>query len=199
MALRVLAATVAFLGAVAPQWALAHAGHDHAAGFSHGFAHPFGGFDHLLAMVMVGMLAAQLGGRAVVALPATFLALMAAGGALGLAGLGMPFVETGIGLSVLALGAALAFAVRAPLAAAALVVGGFAIFHGFAHGAELPDGAGGLAYAAGFLVATGLLHGAGVALGLGLARGSARFGGLAVRAAGAVSAVAGVGLLTGLV
>ncbi len=191
----------AFGGLLLPQWALAHEGpaHVHAAGFVQGFLHPLGGLDHLLAMVLVGLLAVQLGGRAIVALPAAFLALMAAGGAAGLAGLALPFVELGIAASVVALGAALAFAVRAPVAAAALVVGGFALFHGFAHGAELPAGAGASAYAAGFLLATALLHAAGVGLGVMLARLSERYGALTLRAAGAASALVGVGMLARLV
>ncbi len=199
MKIRLGAAAAAMLVVLPPQAALAHTGAGHAFGFIAGFGHPFGGFDHLLAMVLVGMLAAQMGGRAILALPAAFLALMAVGGVAGLAGFGLPSVEIGIALSVVALGAALAFAVRAPLAAAALAVGGFALFHGFAHGAELPAGAGAPAYAAGFLLATALLHAAGVAVGYALARPSGRIGGLALRAAGAASAVAGIGMLVGFV
>jgi urease accessory protein len=201
MTMRRGAAAAAIGGLLLPQWAWAHEGaaHAHASGFAHGFLHPLSGLDHLLAMVLVGLLAVQLGGRALLALPASFLALMAAGGAAGLAGLGLPHVEVAIALSVVALGAALAFAIRTPVAAAALAVGGFALFHGFAHGAELPAGAGAAGYAAGFLLATALLHGAGLALGLALGRRQGRAGGLALRASGAASAVAGLGLLVGLV
>ena len=182
-----------------PQLAFAHTGVGDVHGFSHGFAHPLGGLDHLLAMVTVGIFAWQLGGRAVWAVPATFVGLMAVGGALGISGIDVPFVELGIALSVIVLGGVVAFGVKAPLAAAMAMVGFFAIFHGHAHGAEMPADASGLAYGLGFMSATALLHVAG--LGLGMAIG--RFGELHdekfVRGAGAAVAVAGVGILAGLV
>ncbi|OLP55710.1 urease accessory protein [Rhizobium rhizosphaerae] len=181
-----------------PGAAFAHTGVGHASGFVHGFAHPVSGLDHILAMVMVGLFAARLGGRALWLLPITFVAVMALGGALGVAGVTVPFVETGIALSVLVLGAVVALNVKAPTAAAMGLVGLFAIFHGHAHGAEMPEDAGGLAYAAGFMLATALLHGAGLALGLSLGRFEGRKGALAVRSAGGLVAVAGVGLLAGV-
>lgn len=179
--------------------AQAHTGVGDTSGFAHGFMHPIGGLDHILAMVMVGVFAAQLGGRAVWLVPASFVAVMALGGALGLAGVPVPFVELGIGLSVVVLGAVVAFKLPAAVPLAMALVGFFAIFHGYAHGAEMPEDAGGLAYGAGFMLATALLHAAGV--GLGLAVGSRRdvSSEVIVRSAGAVVAVAGVGLVTGLI
>lgn len=147
---------------------------------------------------MVGAFAARLGGRALWMLPATFMLVMAAGGALGVAGVALPFVEVGIALSVLVLGAAVALNMRAPLAAAMGLVGLFALFHGHAHGAEMPDNAGGLAYGVGFLLATALLHGAGLALGLGLSQAGGRRGTIVMRSAGGLAAVAGAGLLAGV-
>ncbi|MEP9354186.1 HupE/UreJ family protein [Xanthobacter sp. KR7-65] len=198
-------ARTAGLGAVAaaltllPQVAFAHTGVGDAHGFSHGFAHPLGGLDHLLAMVTVGVFAGQLGGRATWAVPVTFVALMAAGGALGVAGVALPFVELGIALSVVVLGLCVASGVKAPLAAAMAVVGFFAVFHGHAHGTEMPADASGLAYGLGFVSATTLLHLAGIGLGLAIARMGAARGERFVRGAGAAVAVAGAGLLAGLV
>lgn len=179
--------------------AQAHTGVGDTSGFAHGFMHPIGGLDHILAMVMVGVFAAQLGGRAVWLVPASFVAVMALGGALGFAGVPVPFVELGIGLSVVVLGAVVAFRLHAAVPLAMALVGFFAVFHGYAHGAEMPEDAGGLAYGAGFMLATALLHAAGV--GLGLAVGSRRdvSSEVIVRSAGAVVAVAGVGLVTGLI
>ncbi|GJD51864.1 hypothetical protein OPKNFCMD_4623 [Methylobacterium crusticola] len=175
-----------------PQAAFAHAGHGDAAGLAQGFAHPLGGADHLLAMVAVGLLAAARGGRALWAVPLAFLGMMALGGALGAAGTALPFVEAGIGLSVVAFGLAAALGAGLPLAAAAALVGFFALFHGHAHGAEMPETASGLAYGLGFLAATALLHAAG--LGLGLLAG--RFGrGRAVPLAGAAVALSGIAVL----
>lgn len=190
----------AMLGAVAaliPATALAHTGIGEASGFAHGFAHPVSGLDHVLAMVLVGVFAWQLGGRARWLVPATFVAVMALGGALGVMGVAVPFVEIGIALSVVVLGAVVAFGVKAPVALAMAVVGLFAIFHGHAHGAEMPEDAGGLAYAAGFMIATALLHTAGLAAGLLIATAGRQTGPAMVRSAGGLAALAGVGLLTG--
>lgn len=181
---------------LAPTLALAHPGQGGAGGFVQGLAHPFTGLDHILAMALVGLFAFRLGGRARFLVPASFVAVMAAGGALGMAGFALPAVEIGIALSVIVLGAAVAFDVKAPVAAAMAAVGLFAVFHGFAHGAEMPDNAAGFAYAGGFLLATAALHGAG--LGLGALLGAARSPALA-RIAGGLAAVAGLGLLAGLV
>lgn len=146
-----------------------HAGHD-ITGIGWGLAHPFTGLDHLLAMVAVGLWAVQLRGRALWALPLTFVGAMSLGGALGMAGVAMPAVEPFLLISVLALGALIAFAVRLPLLAAMGVVALSALFHGQAHGTEMPAGANGWLTAGGFVLATTLLHTAGVVGGLGLQR-----------------------------
>lgn len=188
----IAAAALVFLGATAP--ALAHPGHGDAHGLLAGLIHPVGGLDHVLAMVAVGLFAAHLGGRALWAVPAAFVALMAFGGALAMNGAGLPFVETGIALSVVVFGLMLASGAALPVGLAAGLVGFFAIFHGQAHGAELPAGASSLAYAAGFVIATAALHGAGIGLGIGAGRlASTR----AVRFGGAAMAAAGAGLLAG--
>jgi urease accessory protein len=146
--------------------ALAHEQAGLAQGFATGFLHPLSGPDHILAMVAVGMWGAQLGLPALWVLPVTFPMMMAVGGFLGLVGIPLPGVEVGVALSALALGAMVAGAVRPPLWAAMLLVGAFAIFHGHAHGTELPPGQSGLTYSLGFVVATGGLHAAGIAIGL---------------------------------
>ena len=168
--------------------ALAHTG-DVVGGFVGGLAHPVLGPDHVAAMVAVGLWGAFLGPPAIFLLPVVFPLIMAFGGALGILGVPLPGTEIGIAISAVLLGLAVVFAVRPPTWMAAVLVGVFAIFHGHAHGAELPAGADALAYSAGFVVATGLLHLAGIALGL-LARWPA--GRLAVRGAGGLIALAGV-------
>ena len=184
---------------MAPSVAFAHTGVGDTAGFAHGFLHPLTGLDHVLAMVMVGVFAWQLGGRALWLVPATFVALMAVGGALGVAGIGVPFVEAGIALSVIVLGAIVALRIQAPVAVAMAVVGLFAIFHGHAHGSEMPESAAGLAYGLGFMLATALLHAAGVGLGFLIGWAAERKGPIVVRTAGAAAALAGVAILAGLV
>ena len=191
--MRIILLAIALLS---PTVALAHTGHGDISGFSHGFLHPLGGLDHVLAMVAVGLFAAHLGGRALWLVPLSFVVMMAAGGALGMAGVAIPYVETGIALSVVVLGAVVALGLSVPVAAAMGLAGFFAIFHGFAHGAETPAEASGLAYAAGFVAATTLLHAAGVGAGLGLARLQGAGVGLR-RAAGATAALAGAGMLAG--
>lgn len=188
----IAAAALLFLGATAP--ALAHPGHGEAHGFIHGFMHPIGGLDHVLAMVAVGLFAAHLGGRALWAVPAAFVTLMAVGGALGMNGVGLPYVETGVALSVVVFGLMLATGVALPVGFAMGLVGFFAIFHGHAHGAELPAGASGVSYAAGFMIATAALHGVGIGLGIGAGRLAST---KAMRISGAAVAAAGVGLLAG--
>ena len=165
-----------------------------AGGLEAGFLHPVLGFDHMLAMLAVGMWGAQMGGRAVWMLPVAFPMVMALGGAAGIAGLPFPAVEPGIAASVLVLGAAIALALRPPVAVSAALVGFLALFHGYAHGAELPAAADPVAYAVGFVVATGLIHAAGITLGLvvRLPRGVA-----VLRGAGAAIGVAGAVLLGG--
>lgn len=155
---------------LAPAAALAHPGHDGAGGLAHGFVHPLTGIDHVLAMIAVGVLAAQYGGRALWLVPMSFLVAMAAAGAIGMAGIPVQIVEAGIGLSVVVLGLMIAFQIRPPTLVAMVVVGFFALFHGYAHGSEMPGGLAGLSFAAGFLGATALLLGAGVGLGLLLQR-----------------------------
>ena len=137
---------VAFL-LFAPAEALAHPGHDGAAGLVHGFVHPVTGIDHVLAMIAVGVLAAQYGGRALWLVPMTFLVAMAIAGVIGMAGIVIPVAEVGIGVSVVVLGLAIAFQLRPPAFVAMAIVGFFALFHGYAHGAELPDGVAGLSFA----------------------------------------------------
>lgn len=150
--------------------ALAHTGLGDPAEFARGLAHPLQGIDHVLAMGAVGLWAGLVGGRAVLAWPAAFVAMMAVGAMMGLSDATLPGTEAIIAGSVIVLG--LAVAARAPLSAiaGAAVCGAFALFHGFAHGAELPDGANVAGFMAGFTAATALLHAAGVALGLALAR-----------------------------
>jgi urease accessory protein len=182
---------------LAPAVALAHTGVGDTSGFVHGFGHPASGLDHILAMVMVGVFAWQLGGRALFLLPVTFVGVMAVGGALGIAGIEIPFVEAGIAFSVVALGAIVAFGVKAPTAAAMGVVGLFAIFHGHAHGAEIPEDAGGVAYAAGFMIATALLHLSGIAAGFLMGKASQHYASVLVRLAGGLATLAGVALVVG--
>ena len=168
-------------------FAQAHPGHG-AGGFAHGFTHPLHGFDHLLAMLAVGLWASQLGGHAKWAVPVAFAGVMAFGGALGMAGVGLPFAEAGIAASVLVLGLLTAAAVRLPLSAGIAVVGIFAICHGNAHGAEMRAAAPGVAYALGFIATTVLLHAGGLSLGALMQRAAkARWlcaSGVAVSAAG---------------
>lgn len=157
-----------------------------------GLSHPVSGLDHVLAMVAVGLWGAQLGPPAVWLLPVTFPMVMALGGTLGLVGVHLPGVEIGIALSAIGLGAAVLFQARPKLGIAAALVGFFAIFHGHAHGTELPPGANGMLYSIGFVVATGLLHATGIGIGL-IHRWPA--GRSALRVAGAIVALAGLTFL----
>ena len=186
------------LMALVPSLAYAHTGVGDPIGFAHGFIHPITGIDHVLAMVMVGMFAWQLGGRALWLVPTTFVLVMALGGALGVAGIGVPFVEAGIALSVIVLGAVVAFGIKAPVAVAMAVVGLFAIFHGHAHGSEMPESAAGLAYGFGFMLATALLHVAGVGLGFVIGWAGEKQGPIVARTAGGAAALAGVAILVGM-
>ncbi|MBX9844285.1 MAG: HupE/UreJ family protein [Xanthobacteraceae bacterium] len=173
---------------------LAHTG-GVAGGFVSGFTHPVFGPDHLAAMVAVGLWGAFLGPPAIDILPVVFPLVMAFGGLLGILGVPLPGTEILIAISAILLGLAVAIAARPPLWIAAVLVGLFAIFHGHAHGTELPPGVDAIAYSAGFVIATGLLHLAGIALGL-LVRWPA--GLIAVRAVGGVIAFAGVVFLSRL-
>jgi urease accessory protein len=185
----------AILVLLAATAAHAHSEAGVAGGFASGFTHPLLGFDHVVAMVAVGLWGAFLGAPAIWLLPIVFPLVMALGGALGVAGVPLPAVETGIALSGVVLGLLVALAVRAPLWIAAVIVGAFAIFHGHAHGTELPSAANPYAYAAGFVIGTGLLHLAGIAIG-GLTQ--TKSGTLAVRAAGLVIAAVGAAFLAGV-
>lgn len=177
------------------QSAFAHPGHG-VHDLAGGFAHPLSGIDHLLAMVAVGVWAAQLGGRALWMVPCAFVALMAGGGALGMNGLHLPLVESGIAVSVLVMGLMVATALKAPLTASLPLVGLFALFHGLAHGAELPVETSGLGYGAGFIAATVALLGTGLVLGTVTKRLAASQ--TLFRTAGAAVAFCGLLLLVGV-
>jgi urease accessory protein len=176
--------------------AFAHTESGMTGGLISGFLHPLTGADHIAAMVAVGIWGAFLGAPAIWLLPIVFPLVMTIGGALGVMGVPLPGVEVGIAGSAIVLGLAVLLAARPPIWIAAVVVGVFAVFHGHAHGTELPEAADPIAFAVGFVVATGLLHLAGIAIGL-LVRWPA--GRVAVRTTGGVIAVAGVGFLLGIV
>ena len=186
----VLAATIVM--ALVATSAEAHQGTGLAGGFQSGFLHPLSGPDHMLAMVSVGLWGAFLGRPLVYALPMLFPTAMAIGGAVGMAGIPLPPVELGIALSVLTLGLMIALKVRAPVAVACLIVAVFALFHGYAHGAELPSAADPVGYSAGFVLCTGLLHIAGIGLGTFRSRPG---GEIALRAAGGAIALCGAWFL----
>ena len=170
-----------------PAWA--HAQQGQASGLLTGLRHPVSGLDHVLAMVAVGLWGAQLGAPAIWLLPVTFPMVMAFGGFLGLLGVSLPGVEIGIAASAVLLGSMVAKEAHPPLGSAAALVGFFAIFHGYAHGTELPPGQSGLTYSVGFVIATGCLHATGIAIGL-IHRWD--WGRVALRVAGAAVAAAGV-------
>lgn len=181
------ALAAAILLVALPAWA--HEGGGQAAGFLSGMLHPVSGLDHVLAMVAVGLWGAQLGAPAIWLLPVAFPLVMAFGGFLGLVGVPVPGVEIGIALSAVLLGVLVATQSRPPLGVAVALVGFFAVFHGHAHGTELPEGASGLLYSVGFVIATGLLHATGIAVGLVHRWERGR---LALRGAGAAVTAAGV-------
>ncbi|MGA7414809.1 MAG: HupE/UreJ family protein [Bryobacteraceae bacterium] len=174
---------------LASHLAQAHIQKGEAAGFLSGVRHPISGLDHVLAMIAVGLWGAQLGAPAIWVLPVAFPMVMAFGGMLGLMGVPLPGIEYAIAASAILLGAAVLLDLRPPLAAAAALVGFFAIFHGHAHGTELPPGQSGLLYSMGFVIATGCLHAVGISIGT-VHRW--QWGQTFVRAAGGVVAVAGV-------
>lgn len=182
-------AIVLLVLAVVPTAAAAHDGTGLAGGFVSGFVHPLSGFDHMLAMICVGLWGAFLGRPLIYALPTLFPSAMAIGGGVGMLGLPIPPVELGIALSVLVLGAMILFAVRAPVVVACAIVAIFALFHGYAHGMELPSAADPVGYSAGFVLCTGLLHLVGIALGTLRAY---PVGTLALRGAGGAIVIAGV-------
>jgi urease accessory protein len=172
-----------------PALALAHEERGQAAGFLAGLAHPVSGLDHVLAMIAVGLWGAVLGAPAVWVLPVAFPLVMAIGGLMGLLGFPLPGVEIGIALSAIVLGVMVLAEVRPPLWLAAAIVVFFAVFHGHAHGRELPEGTSALLYSLGFVVATGLLHAVGILLGVAHRWAAGR---PAVRVAGGAVALAGL-------
>jgi urease accessory protein len=184
--LRPIAIAALLVGLASP--ALAHTG-SVGGGFVGGLLHPLFGPDHVAAMVAAGLWGAFLGASAIFILPVVFPLVMAGGGVLGILGMPLPGVEIGIAASAVVLGMLVALEAKPPLWVAGIVVGAFAIFHGHAHGAELPPGVDAVAYSAGFVIATGVLHLCGIAFGL-LARWPA--GLIAVRAAGGAITIAGL-------
>lgn len=177
-----------------PLSALAHVGSGDAGGFLIGFQHPVSGWDHVLAMLAVGLWGAQLGAPAVWILPVVFPMMMAMGGMLGLMGIPLPGVEAGIAISAVVLGFMVLTEARLKIQLAMVIVAFFAIFHGHAHGTELPAGQSGLLYSIGFVAATGCLHGAGITIGL-IHRWP--FGRLVLRTAGSMVCAAGIYFLVG--
>jgi len=184
-----LASSIVILFAFWPVSAFAHTQKGQAAGFLTGFRHPISGLDHVLAMVAVGLWGAQLGAPAVWLLPVAFPLVMAMGGMLGLMGVPLPGIEYGIAASAILLGSAVMFEIRPPLVVAAIMVGFFAIFHGHAHGTELPPGQSALLFSMGFVIATGCLHAVGICIG---AVHRWVWGQRLLRLAGALVAVGGV-------
>lgn len=186
---RTIGATLALL--MLPAVARAHVGL-HTDGALAGFSHPFSGLDHILAMVAVGFWASALGGSARWIVPSAFVAIMAVGGVMGIYGIELPMVETGIALTVAVLGLLVAFDVKVPTPVAAAIVGICALFHGHAHGTELPGMSSAEGYVAGFMAATIILH----LIGIGLAYlRFGRAGQVVGRLAGAAVAIAGAALL----
>jgi urease accessory protein len=185
-------AVAAGLGSLLPIPAAAHVGTGLPGGFESGFVHPFSGIDHLLAMVSVGLWGAFLGRPLIYVLPVIFPAMMVAGAIMGMFVVPLPPIEIGIALSVLVLGSCVALSVRAPVWAACIVVAAFAVFHGYAHGKELPSAADPVAYSAGFVLATGLLHVSGICLGL---LNDLHYGIVVTRSMGGIIAVLGVWFL----
>jgi urease accessory protein len=169
--------------------ASAHEETGQAAGFLAGLHHPVSGLDHVLAMIAVGLWGAVLGQPAIWVLPVAFPMVMAFGGLMGLLGIPLPGVEVGIALSAIVLGAMVLMEIRPPLWLAALLVAFFAVFHGHAHGRELPEGTSALLYSLGFVIATGLLHAVGILIGVAHRWAAGR---QLVRAAGAGVSLAGL-------
>jgi urease accessory protein len=178
-----------------PKIASAHTGVGDVTGFWHGLEHPLGGLDHILAMLAVGLWAAQMGGKALWLVPGTFITAMIGSSVMGHFGLPLPGIEQGILASDFILGLLLLFAVRLPLALSAGIVGILAIFHGYAHGAEMPATASGLAYGVGFIISTTLLHLAGIAIGLGIDRYQPKLQQLLFRIGGGATVVGAIYVL----
>jgi urease accessory protein len=163
---RFLPSLLLLVAMLLPDAASAHIVKGETIGFVSGFLHPISGFDHIIAMVAVGLWGAQLGMPAIWLLPVTFPLVMAFGGFLGLVGVPLPGSEIAIALSGVSLGAAVLASAKPPLWIAAGLVGVFGLFHGYAHGAELPPGQNAILYSLGFILATGLLHATGITIGL---------------------------------
>ncbi len=194
MNVRNVFALIALIGLFAvPEIASAHPGHGAGGGLGAGLAHPFSGIDHLLAMFTVGLWAATLGGQATWKIPATFVVLLAGGAALGMTGIYLPLAEPFIAASVLVLGLATAFMLRLPGAGGIALVGLFALFHGYAHGTEMPAGVSGYLFLEGMAIASVALHLAGFGVGHALKRH-----GWLLRSGGALIAGTGVWLLASL-
>lgn len=174
---------------LAPSLAFAHSGGFHVHGLMSGLEHPLAGIDHLFAMMAVGIIAARTGGKAIVVVPSFFVATMIAGALLGIAGIGLPSLESGIALSLVVFGAIMALARPLPLAVAASLAALFGLFHGNAHGLETPETVSGIAYAVGFVVATSALHTSGALAALTLRRWPT-----AIRTAGVGTSLVGVAL-----
>jgi urease accessory protein len=192
---RIVTAATATLAVLAATPAFAHVGVGSTSGFFAGFQHPLSGLDHMTVMIAVGLWAALKGGRALWVWPAAFVGVMLVGGALGMAHIPVPFVEPGILASVVALGLLVAVAADLPLWTGAVIIGAFALFHGHAHGTEVPETASGIEYMAGFALATAFLHATGIAAAIGL---GTRFR-TVTRVAGAAVAVVGVGMMAGVI
>jgi urease accessory protein len=190
MSLKRFTLAIAFAVAAAPAWA--HTGVGTTSDFTAGFMHPGNGLDHVLAMVAVGLFAASLGGRALWAVPASFVIMMAAGGGIGLMGVHAPTAEAGITASIVVLGSAVALGRTWSVGAAMGLVGALAVFHGHAHGAEMPVEASAMLYSLGFALATAFLHGIGILIGT-IVSGRSQL----ARLAGAAVAVVGVMLAVG--
>jgi urease accessory protein len=173
--------------------ASAHVGHPHQS-FADGAVHPVTGLDHILAMIGVGLWAAQLGGRAKWIVPAAFVGSMVIGGIVQWMGVNIPQVETGIATSVLVLGLLIATSFKLPIWAASTVVGLFAICHGAAHAGEF-EGSSAVLYSVGFVIATAMLHAVGIALGLMMSKAKAD---AFVRVAGGAMAACAVLIFTGV-
>ena len=182
---------------LAPTAALAHTGIGNTSGFMHGFMHPLSGLDHQLAMILVGLFAYQLGGRALWLIPLTFVSLMVVGGFLGATAVPIASVDVCIALSVIVLGIFVAFGVKAPVAVAMAVVGLFAIFHGHAHGSEMPLDAAGVECGTGFMMATAVLHAVGIGIGFLIGMAGWTYDKTICRAVGGFASIAGLILLVG--
>jgi urease accessory protein len=183
--------------AAGPAAALAHTGLGDSHDLVHGFMHPLTGIDHVLAMVAVGVIAAQLGGRALWAVPLSFVATMAIAAIIGMVGLALPGLEAGIALSVIVLGAVISLRVRMSVILAVAIVAVFAVFHGYSHGIEMGDARSGVAFGLGFVAATALLHLTGISLGVMVGRIGVSRSQRIAQVSGGVIALVGVGLLAG--